>query len=163
MAPAWTGWVTFFAASITIIIYIVRYVPPLLRFLEQNKSIVLKVGDIVFNILWFAILALVLYVGLQYHLMDAKWLLLIWVILYSFALSVLSTLRDYNIGKRCMVRAIYLTLVVPTFIALIGFWWAYWPNNFVWPNELLLPALATILFLLCFGIWGIYDWLKERW
>lgn len=163
MLPVWAGWICFVAAILDILVVTILYGRSTLAFIGQNKYIILKIADIVFDIVYFAIFIFFIYLGTQYHLIDAKWLLLTWIMLYSLALSILSTLRDFNIAKLYMRRAISLTLVFPTFIALIGFWCAFWPNNFVWPSDLILPAIMTGIFLLFFAGLGIYSWLKENW
>jgi len=132
-------------------------------FIRRHGTDIMKAGSVINAIIWFVLLILILFIGLQYGPRNSQWVLLVWIMAYSLILSTLSALRDYNIGGRGMIRAIYIVMIGGTAIALIGFWLAYWPKNFEWPNELIFPAVVTIVFLLIFSVLGVYNWLREQW
>jgi hypothetical protein len=135
----------------------------LYRFIRGHKAGMLKSGNIIFAAVWLLLLCFILYIGLAHGPLNAQWVLLVWIMAYSSAMSILSALRDYNVGGKGIIRAVYVTMIIGTSVALIGYWWAFWPDKFAWPKELVLPAIVSILFLLLFAVLGAYNWLKARW
>jgi hypothetical protein len=129
---------------------------------KQHRSTILKYADITWALIWFGMLLSVAYVWGQTG-WNIALAIIGWIMLYSLITSILSTLRDFGVGGRGVVRAIYITIVIGTLLTIGGFWWSSWPSGFNWPNELNTATIVTIIFFLIFGGLGIYFWIKSIW
>ncbi|MGA2367848.1 MAG: hypothetical protein ABSF74_04675 [Dehalococcoidia bacterium] len=147
----------------TLIRDLVRNMRPFLEFLIQNKSTILKILDITFDIIWFAALISAIWVAYHDPVLNTTMVLLIWVFLYGLIASLLSTLRDFGVGGRSLIWGVHITVVLGAIITLIVFWWGGWTRDDALLTVQFGLATIAIIFFVFFAALGIFFGLKRLW